>query len=86
MTSYLMDLRCPKCGQVHRVSNDLRLDHGPTEPGTLSDLYGSAELPRTLANLLHDLVWCDQSAAYIQDHDPARIYLFPNPPPPPLER
>lgn len=79
MSSYIVHLRCPNCGQIHRVSNDLRLDHGPTRPGTLADLYAGADLPRTLANLLGDLVWCDQSAAYIQDHDPARVYLTPYP-------
>ena len=57
----------------------IRVDHGPTQPGTLADLYASADLPRTLANLLGDLVWCDQSAAYVQDHDPARVYLTPSP-------
>jgi hypothetical protein len=83
MTSYIVDLRWTNCGQVHRVSNDLRLDHGPTQPGSLADLYAGADLPRTLANLLNDLVWCDQAAAYIQDHDPARVHLTPSQPPPP---
>jgi hypothetical protein len=43
----------------------------------------SLGLPQTLANLLHDLVWCNQAAAYIEPKDSARVYLTPSPPPPP---
>ena len=45
----------------------------------------SLGLARTLANLLHDLVWCDQAAAYIEPHGPVRITLTPGPPPTALE-
>ena len=54
------------------------------DDGAVSTATGNAYY-QTLANLLHDLVWCDQSAAYIQDHDPACVCLAPNPPPPPLD-
>ena len=58
---------------------------GLVQPLDWAELYRADELPQTLANLLNDLVWCDQAAAYIQDHDPARVYLTPSPPPRPLE-
>jgi hypothetical protein len=31
-------ITCPNCGQIQRVSNDLCLEHGPTQPGTLAGL------------------------------------------------
>ena len=54
MTSYLLDICCPKCGKVHRVANHFHLDGGPTQPGGLADLYDGGELPQALANLLDD--------------------------------
>jgi hypothetical protein len=86
MTSYIVDLRCPICGKAHRVSNGFRLDDGPTEPGSLADLYGGAELPQALANLLHDLVWCEVTERWVNQKDWRRVYLTPSPPLPPLER
>ena len=59
--AYIVRYHCHVFGQIHRVSNDFRLHHGPTQPGTFADLYHDTDLPQTLANLLHDLVWCDQS-------------------------
>ena len=65
-TGYLVHDCCHLCGHTHLVSAAPPLPDGLTQLGTLADLYGSADLPRTLANLLNDLVWCDQAAAYIQ--------------------
>ena len=77
MTSYIVDLRCPRCGKVHRVANHFHLDGGPTQPGSLADLYGDAELPHALADLLDDLVWCEVTQKWVNQKDRRRVFLTP---------
>ncbi|MFC2023487.1 hypothetical protein ACFLT5_01980 [Chloroflexota bacterium] len=77
VTGYIVDLRCPKCGKVHRASNHFQLDDGPTEPGSLADLYGAGDLPSALVSLLHDLVWCPVTQRRVNQKDRARVYLMP---------
>jgi hypothetical protein len=75
--SYIVDMRCPKCGRVHRVASYFQLDSGPTEPGSLVDLYGDGELPPTLASLLNDLVWCPTVEKWMRQNDRRRVFLMP---------
>ena len=77
MRQYLVDLRCPYCGKTHRVTSGLQLDGGPTEPGSLADLYPGGELPQALARLLDNLVWCPKVEQWVNQHDRGRFYLTP---------
>jgi hypothetical protein len=76
MAWYVVDLRC-ECGETHWVSNGFQLTPGPTEAGTVAELYPSGNLPAALASLLRDLVWCDQTGEYVELADPARVVLTP---------
>ena len=78
MAWYAVDLRC-ECGETHRVSNRLQLTPGPTEAGTMAELYPAGDLPPGLARLLGDLLWCDRAGEYIEIADPARLVLTPWP-------
>jgi hypothetical protein len=59
VTSYIVDILCPECGKIHPVSGDFRLVDGPTDAGSLAELYDGRELPARLVSLLNDLVWCE---------------------------
>lgn len=74
---YIVDMRCPKCGRVHRVASYFQLDSGPAEPDSLADLYGSGELPPTLASLLNVLVWCPTVEKWANQKDRWRVFLMP---------
>jgi hypothetical protein len=45
---YAVDLRCPECGKVHRVSNRFQLTPGPTETATVAEVYPDGKLPLAL--------------------------------------
>lgn len=75
--SYIVDMRCPKCGKVHRVASHFLLDGGPTEPGSLSDLYADGELPPALVSLLDDLVWCPTVEKWVNQKDRRHMFLTP---------
>lgn len=75
--SYIVDMRCPRCGKMHRVASHLLLDGGPTEPGSLVDLYGAGELPPVLANRLDDWVWCPTVEKWTNQKDWRRVFLMP---------
>jgi hypothetical protein len=77
MRPYIIDIRCPKCGRVHRVSSYYNLDDGPIEPGDLADLFGDGELPARLVSLLDDLVWCPVTQKWVNQKDRTRVYLMP---------
>ena len=77
MSWYIVDLRCPKCGKVHRVSSQYQVANGPTKPGSLADLYGAGDLPSALVRLLDDLVWCPVTQQWVNQKDRARVYLTP---------
>jgi hypothetical protein len=78
MSWYIVDLRCPKCGKTHRVTNGLQLDGGPTEPGSLTDLYSAGDLPQALVSKLADLVWCPVAEQWVKQKDRRRVYLTPH--------
>jgi hypothetical protein len=77
---YLVEYDCHLCGGTHLVINELLIPGGPTEAGSLDELYPDGELPASVVRLLGDLVWCDQAADYIELEDPARVYLTPRVP------
>jgi hypothetical protein len=49
---YVVDMQCPQCGELHRVTNEFFLDGGPTEAGTVAELYAGRELPPPLVSKL----------------------------------
>ncbi len=77
MTNYLVDIRCPRCGKIHRVSSSFRLDDGPTEPGSLTDLYAEGNLPARVVTILAGQVWCKMSQRWVKQQDRRRVYLTP---------
>ena len=77
MTSYLVDLRCPRCGKTHRASSSLRLDDGPTEPGSLADLYAAESLPAAVVHLIDRQVWCKMAQRWVTQQDRRRVYMTP---------
>ena len=79
-SGYVVHYHCHLCGGTHLVNKELLIPGGPTETGSLDELYPDAELPASVARLLGDLVWCDQAADYIELEDPARVYLTPRVP------
>jgi hypothetical protein len=76
MRLYIVDLRC-RCGQVHRVIKGLVLHGGPTEAGTVAELYGDGELPEALESLLNDLVRCTETGEWVELADRRRVHLRP---------
>ena len=77
VTSYIVDILCPECGQRHPVSGDFRLVDGPTEAGSLAELYEGRALPARLVGLLQDLVWCDETGEWVSQQDLRRVFLRP---------
>ena len=75
--SYIVEYLCDKCGEPHRVANDFRLVGGPTEGGSLDELYPDGNLPPPLVQLLGDLAWCPSVAEWVDLDDPARVSLLP---------
>ncbi|MGD1994948.1 MAG: hypothetical protein PVI59_17270, partial [Anaerolineae bacterium] len=55
-----------------------RIVAGPTEAGTLDDLYPGGDLPPELVALLGDLVWCDSRADWQDMDDPTLVHLTPH--------
>ena len=53
--------------------------NGPTEAGTVAELYGDRPLPVILVELLRTAQWCDQAGSYVPIGDPARLRLTPRP-------
>jgi len=76
MSWYIVDLAC-KCGRVHRVVNWLQIPDGPTQAGSLAELYPAGDLPQVLIRLLGDLIWCDAAGDYIPIEEPGRLELRP---------
>jgi len=76
MSWYRAIMNC-KCGQPHWLTGALRIPCGPAEAGTVAELYPDGELPPVVAELLHDLVWCDDAQEYVEIADPGRVVLTP---------
>jgi hypothetical protein len=70
-------MQCPTCGKLHLVTRGLQLEHGPTEAGSVADLYGEGTLPSALAHLLKDKVWCDTAGGWVRQQDRTRVFLTP---------
>jgi hypothetical protein len=77
MSWYIVDIRCPKCGKVHRVSNQHQIPDGPGRPGSLADLYGAGPLPPMLATMLEDLVWCEVTEQWVNQTGRTKVFLTP---------
>jgi hypothetical protein len=77
VTDYIVDMQCPKCGELHRLSNGLLLENGPTKTGSLAELYGSRPLPLALVGLLTDLAYCETLGEWVQQWDRAWVFLQP---------
>lgn len=75
--NYIVDYVCPECGEPHRVSDDFRLSGGPAEAGSLDDAFPKGDLPAEVVALLGDLVWCGETAEWLDLDDPARVFLTP---------
>ena len=78
MSWYRVDVAC-KCGRVHRVANWLQIPDGPTQVGSLEDLYPSGDLPAVLIRLLGGLIWCDAAGDYVPIGEAGRVELRPRP-------
>lgn len=76
---YRVFYTCPQCGRVHTVTNQRRIDGGPTEAGTVAELYPAGELPADLAELMRDWLICDGGGEAYRIDDPARMRLEPWP-------
>jgi hypothetical protein len=77
---YLVEYDCHLCSQTHLVIKELLVPGGPTETGSLDELYPDGELPSDVVRLLGELVWCDQAGEPIELEDPTRVYLTPRGP------
>jgi hypothetical protein len=77
--SYIVRVLCPRCGRVHRLSNDFRLNGGPARPGNLAELYEDRPLPPKLERLLREKTWCHFTAEWVGVDDRARVFLLPRP-------
>ena len=64
--SYTIDILCPECGKRHPVSGNFQLVDGPTEAGSLADLYNGRALPARLVGLLRDRVRCDKAGEWVR--------------------
>ena len=77
--SYYIEIDCPTCGARHLVaSRYYLLSAGPTEAGSLAELYTGRELPPELARLMKDAIWCAEAGGYLEQSDPARWHIWPN--------
>jgi hypothetical protein len=72
MNFYAVDTICPRCGERHLMIGGLMLEGGPTQAGSLAELYGNRQLMPNLARLLIDEVWCDTQGGYVSQPDRAR--------------
>jgi hypothetical protein len=77
MSWYIVDLRCPECGQVHRVLNEHQIPDGPTRPGSLAELHPDGKLPRPVALIFENKVWCPAVKKYVEQPDHAQVFLAP---------
>jgi hypothetical protein len=77
MSLYIVDIQCPKCNEVHRVSKRYRVPNGPTQPGTLADLYPDGKLPPELVLLLAKQVWCPIVRQHVNQTDHDQVFLTP---------
>jgi hypothetical protein len=77
---YSVQYDCHVCGETHLVIDELLIPGGPSEAGSLDELYPDGELPADVVRLLGELVWCDQAGDPIELEDPARVYLTPRVP------
>lgn len=73
----IVEVACPKCGRNHRMIRNLQLRLSPASAGSVAELYAGEELPSVLVVLLGDKVWCDKVGHYVQQPDPARMFLTP---------
>lgn len=73
---YGVHVICPLCGKRIWVTSGLHLQNGPTESGSVAELYGQGELPAPLASKMNDLVWCDTDQQYIEQGDRDKVYLL----------
>ena len=75
MSWYIVELSCPRCGKVHPVWSEFQIPDGPTEAGTVAELYVGQELPEMLVRLMNDKPWCEEVQEYVPMDDPARVHL-----------
>ena len=69
---------CPECGGSHRYGGQHRIDHGPTEEGTLARLYPDGNYP---SHILGEwIVVCDETEVSVRVIDPAAVRVRPLPP------
>jgi len=64
MPWYRLQFQCPHCGHTHGIGLQVQIDQTLPCPGTLADL-------------LHDLIWCGEAGDYIEVADPARVLVTP---------
>jgi hypothetical protein len=77
--AYTVDIQCPSCNRMHRVTDGLLLRAGPAELVNLGNLIPSSDLPPVLPDLLNDKVWCDSAGDYVEMPDRWRVLLKPAP-------
>ena len=75
---YRAEWLCPHCGREHRLANELLIHAGgPTQAGTVAELYPKGDLPPAVVELVRCLAWCNKAGEYLEVGDPARVVLIP---------
>jgi hypothetical protein len=77
--SYIVRVWCPRCGRVHRLSTDFRLNGGPGRAGSVAELYDGRDLPPKLRRLFDKKVLCTYSNEWVSVEDRNRVFLLPRP-------
>ena len=77
MRFYLVEMTCPRCGQLHRITSGLILEGGPTRAGSLAELYGTAPLPWGIMDTVESKVYCERDKQYTQPQDRRTVFLTP---------
>jgi hypothetical protein len=74
MSWYRVDVAC-KCGRTHLITGALQIPNGPNHAGTLAELYPRHKLPKPLAEMLNDLVWCGETGGYVVIQEAGEVTL-----------
>ena len=76
MSWYRVEVTC-RCGEKGQLGLAWQIRDGPTEAGTVAELYPDGDLPQVLREMLHDLLWCKEAQEYLEIGDPGRVRLTP---------
>jgi hypothetical protein len=82
MPTYRVEYLCHRCGESHRVVEELRSDgawpDSAGEGGSLDQLFPAGDPADEFERLLGRLVWCDEEGDWIELEDPSRVFVVPS--------